>query len=186
MTLRMWKVFLQRLRGWSLIVDIRVLHDTAMETFADAARNPQLGWGAWFPHKGWWMYGKWEEEFFHQFKPSIDFLELYALLAVVVTWAPYLVDRAILFWSDNTPTIFTLKNKSSDSEQMLFLLHFLTLFCMMHNITILAKHVPGSCNVFCDKLSCFQFQAFHASKPDHTASLPSEPSHLIVPLSTCM
>ena len=111
---------------------------------------------------------------------------LYALLVAVVTWAPQLTDSAILFWLDNTPTVFTLRNKMSDSEQMLFLLCFLTLFCMTHNITILARHVPGVHNTICDKLSHFQFQDFHALKQDHTTSLPSESNHLIVLFSACM
>ena len=132
------------------------------------------------------MYGKWEEDFFWHFQPSIDFLELYTLLVVVVTWAPQLMDSAVLFWSDNTPREFAIRNKSSDSEQMLFLLHFLTLFCMTHNITILAKQVCGVHNTICDKLSHFQFQDFHALKPDHTAYWPSEPNDLIAPLSACM
>ena len=121
-----------------------------------------------------------EEDFFLKFQSSIDFLELYTLLATTVTWAPYLTDRAILFWSDNTPTVFALRNKSSDSNQMLFSLHFFTLFCMTHNITILAY------STICDKLSHFQLWDFHALKPDHTTCLPLIPSNLIVPLSICM
>ena len=41
--------------------------------------------------------------------------------------------------------------------RLLFLLCFLTLFCMTHNITILARHVCGVHNTICDKLSHFQF-----------------------------
>ena len=78
--------------------------------------------GAWLPYMGLWINGQWEEEFFQKFQPSIDFLELYVLLAGIVTWAPHQVDCAILFWSDNNPTVFALRNKSSDSPQMLFLL----------------------------------------------------------------
>ena len=157
-----------------------------MELFADAAGNTKLGWGAWLPHLGLWMYGQWEEEFFQKFKPSIDFLELYALLAGVVTWAPQLMDHAILFQLDNTPTVFALRNKSSNSPHMLSLLRFSTLFCMTNNITILARHVSGAHNTICNKLSHFQFQNFHALKPDHTTCSPLTPSDLILPLSICM
>ena len=90
------------------------------------------------------------------------------------------------FHLDNTPTVFALRNKTSDSPQMLFLLHFLTLFCMTHNITILARHIRGIHNKTHDKLSHFQFQDFHALKPDHTTCFPSNPSELISLLSICM
>ena len=106
------------------ITDTKQLHASAVELFTDAAWNAKLDWGAWLPHLGLWMYGQWEEEFFQKFQPSIDFLELYALLAGIFMWAPHLMDRSILFQSDNTPTVFALRNKSSDSPQMLFLLHF--------------------------------------------------------------
>ena len=108
--LRMWKVFLQCFRGWAPIIHHKQLHLQAVELFADAAGNQNLGWGAWLPHKGYWMYGAWEQQFFEQFNPSIDFLELYAVLAAVITWAPTLVDKAVIFRSDNTPTVFALKN----------------------------------------------------------------------------
>ena len=182
----MWKVFLGRFRGWMPITDTKHLHASAIEIFAHAVSSVKLGWGAWLPHKGLWMYGKWEGDFFQHFHPSINFLELYTLLAAVVTWAPYMSDSTVLFWSDNTPTVFALRNKTNDSEQMLFLLHFPTLFCMTHNITILARHVHSVHNTICDKLSHFQFQDFHALKPDHTTCWPLTLSGLIAPLSACM
>ena len=154
--------------------------------FADASGNSLLGWGAWLPHLGLWIYGAWEEQFLETYQPSIDFLEIYALLAGVVTWMPHLTDIAVLFWLDNTPTVFALRNKLCDSPQMLFLLHLLTLFCMTHKITILARHVRGVPNTISDKLSHFQFQDFHALKPEHAACFPSNPSDLISPLSICM
>ena len=137
----MWKVFLAKFCGWMPISDTKQLHALAVELFPGAAGNAKLGWGTWLPHLGLWMYRWWEEEFFQKFQPSIDFLELNALLAGIVMWAPYLMDRAILFWSDNTPTVFALRNKSSDSPEILSLLCYLTLSCMTHNITILARHV---------------------------------------------
>ena len=182
----MWKVFPSQVQGWMPIMDTKVLHASAIEVFTDVAGNVKLGWGACLPHLGLWMYGQWEEDFFQKFQLPIDFLELYSLLAAIVTWAPHLMDCAILFQSDNTPTVFVLRNKSSDSNHMLFLLYFLTLLCMTHNITILARHVRGIHNTICDKLSHFQFQDFHALKPDHTTCLPSTPSNLIALLSICM
>ena len=123
------------------ITDTKQLHASAVELFADTAGNAKFGGGAWLPHLGLWMYGQWEEEFFHKFQPSIDFLELYGLLAGIIMWDPHLMDHAILSWLDNTPTVFALRNKFNDSPKMLFLLCFLTLFCITHNITILARHI---------------------------------------------
>ena len=59
----------------------------------------------WLPHVGAWMHVHWEAEFFQKFNPSIDFLELFALLATVVTWVPCLTNCTVLFHSDNTLTV---------------------------------------------------------------------------------
>ena len=133
------------------ITDAKLLHASVVELFMDATGNAKLGWGAWLPHLGLWMYGQWEEDFFQQFNPSINFLELYVLLAGIITWAPHLMGCAVLFWLDNTPTVFALRSKCNDSPHMLLLLRFLTLFYMTHIITILARHVRGVHNKICDK-----------------------------------
>ena len=85
--------------------------------------------------------------------PSINFLELCALLIAVVTWAPTLMDNVVLLRSDNTPAVYALVNKASSSDDMMLLIHYITLFCMIHNIKILAKHIKGTNNKFCDLLS---------------------------------
>ena len=78
-----------------------------VELFADASGNTSLGWGAWLPHGGAWMHAQWDLEFFEKFSPSIDFLELYALLAGVVTWVAHLTNCTMLFHSDNTYCAYT-------------------------------------------------------------------------------
>ena len=113
--LRMWKLFLIHFKGWKPIIHPAVQKSKMVELFADASGNVNLGWGAWLPHVGAWMYAQWEVEFFEKFNPSIDFLELYALLAGVVTWVPHLTNCTVLFHSDSTPTMHVLINKSSDS-----------------------------------------------------------------------
>ena len=67
-----------------------------VEVVANAAGLVQLDWGAWLPHTGHWMYGQWESDIFDALNPSIDFLELCALLVTVVMWAPLLMDQIVL------------------------------------------------------------------------------------------
>ena len=74
---------------------------------------------------------------------------------------PHLTNCTVLFHSDNSLTVHELINKSSDSRQMMILLRFLTLFCMLNNITITAKHIRGKSNLICDYLSQFKLQEFH-------------------------
>ena len=57
---------------------------------------------------------------------------------------------------------------------------------MTHNIKILAKHIKGTNNKFCDPLSQFKFQEFHITKPENTRGSPSVPDNWINLLSNCM
>ena len=123
---------------------------------------------------------------FDVLNPFIDFLELYALLVEVVTWAPILIDHVILFRSNNTPAVYTLINKASSSDNMMLLIQYITLFCRTHNIKILAKHIEGTNNKFCDPLSQFKFQEFHVTKPENTRESPSIPDNWINLLSIYM
>ena len=72
--------------------------------------------------------------------------KLHIDLKAVVTWAPMLMDNVVLFRSDITPA----SNKESSSDDMMLLIHYITLFCMTHNIKILAKHIKGINNKFCN------------------------------------
>ena len=89
--LRMWKLFLLHFKGWKPIIHPAVQRSQMVELFADAAGNVNLVWGAWLPHVSMWTHVHLEAKFFQKFNPSIDFLELYALLAGVVTWCHILL-----------------------------------------------------------------------------------------------
>ena len=52
--------------------------------FSDASANEALGFGAIFGNR--WLFGKWEPDFVNEYKPSIEFLELFALCAGVFAW----------------------------------------------------------------------------------------------------
>ena len=54
--LRMWKSFLLQYKGWQPIISNEEHSRMAIEIFADVSGNPFLGWGAFFPSKGLWMY----------------------------------------------------------------------------------------------------------------------------------
>ena len=54
--LHMWRTFSSKFRGWK-IVDMEQLSCHPLEVVADAAGSAHLGWDAWLPHSGYWMYG---------------------------------------------------------------------------------------------------------------------------------
>ena len=134
------------------IVDVTKQCKNPIKCFVDAAGNSSLGWGAWLPAIELWIYRQWEMEIFYQYNSFFGSFELYSLLAWVVTWTPFLTDKVVLFYLDNTSSVYALHNKASDSNPMMFLLCYITLFCMTHNINILAKHIRSKDSIISDLL----------------------------------
>ena len=79
-----------------------------------------------------------------------------------------------------------LLNKTSNSHQMLTLLRYFTLFCMVNNIRIKVHHISGKRNILCDLLSHIKLQKFQWVKPENMAVPPSQPSGLISLISEFM
>ena len=52
--------------------------------YTGASAGKELGFGCIFGNH--WTYGKWKKGFIEDDKPSIEFLELYALCAGILTW----------------------------------------------------------------------------------------------------
>ena len=52
--------------------------------FSDASLNKKLGFGAVFQDR--WVVGQWPARFVKAHKPSIEFLELYALTMALTVW----------------------------------------------------------------------------------------------------
>ena len=120
----------------------------------------------------------------HVYNPSIDFLELYAVVVAVYAWSDLLANKHVIVHSDNTPTVAVINDKFAHSTNLMHLVRFLVLHCMLHNITLTAAYIPGSANTWSDALSHFQLHKFQQLHPDpepHPSPCPS----FLYPLSEC-
>ena len=153
--LQMWTKFIQEYGGWTPILLPTM---PVINLFTDAATTETLGWGAWWGTA--WAWDTWDPVFMRSFNLSIDFLELFAVVVAVWIWSPQFANKHVIVHSDNQPTVAVVNSKMSKSSSMLVLLRFLTLHCMLNNITITANFVPGSANCAADALSRLQFSRF--------------------------
>ena len=175
--LQMWIVFLQEYGGLS---PIPCLNPPQLEVFSDASANVTLGWGMWCGRK--WMWGGWDETFFHVYHPSIDFLELYVVVIAVYAWSDIMANKHVIVHSDNTPTVAVINDKFAHSPNLMHLVRFLALHCMLNNITLTVVYIPGSDNTRSDALSCFQLHKFHQLHPEADPH-PSQCPSFLYPLS---
>ena len=148
--------------------------------YTNAFTTADLGWGAWWDTH--WIWDQWDSEFIWRESPSIDYLEMFAVVVANWIWTPYFVNKEVRVNSDNQPMVCIINNKSSHSPSMLNLICFLTLHCMLNNIHVSAQFIPGTLNQRSDTLSCLQFSRFHHLMPE--ANTEQTPLHsFLSPLS---
>ena len=70
---------------------------------SDASAAETLGYGAIFKDK--WLFGQWEPGYIKNLKPSIEYLELFALTAGILTWGHLIRNVRILVWCDNASVV---------------------------------------------------------------------------------
>ena len=152
------------LRNYNSVRLIRKAQDVPEHhCYTDATANPNLGWGAvWGNH---WTTGKWTPQFIRSYNFSIDFLELYAVVVAVETFKVQWANSIVIIHSDNTPTVDVLRSMSSRSKDMMLLIRYLALTCMLHQIQIVSQYCPGAQNLKADALSRFQMAKFFQEHP---------------------
>ena len=72
--------------------------------FSDASRNPELGFGCLIDNQRW-TAGQWEVGFIDKYKPSIEYLELYAICVGLFTWPDKLRNIKLLVHCDNQSVV---------------------------------------------------------------------------------
>ena len=158
---------------------IRYLEPTndGIQIFADASGNCSLGFSAYFPWTGEWICSRWPVSFFKQKKPSINLLELYAIVLAVETWAHHLEGQHIRLRSDNLATIYMINRKTSKRNECMSLIRHLTLVCMKFQIFMTAKFREGKRNQIADALSRGKLKLFKAltkgSAMEHPTKIPT-------------
>ena len=68
--------------------------------YSDASGSAKLGYGCVLGN--WWLFGQWDEQFIKDKGPSIEYLELFALCAGLITWQSEQVlndSRVIIYYA---------------------------------------------------------------------------------------
>ena len=101
--------------------------------YSDASASENLGFGAILKKK--WIHADWNTQFIKMHRPSIEYLELFALCAGVMTWQneDQLRDCRIAIFCDNMAVVHMINNMSSSCKQCMYLLRMLTLNNLRYN-----------------------------------------------------
>ena len=136
-----WQTFLTHYQELALcrpMVDVnKLITSDELAFYSDASANERLGMGAVYGSR--WMFVQWEPGYIKCFRPSIEYLELYAVVAAVLTWGQFLQNRRMILFCDNSAVVGMLNNMSSSCKNCMFLLRILTLNNLINNRRVFAK-----------------------------------------------
>ena len=163
MDLEIWKKFLQHPSIYARkFIDLdSTINSVNVEFFTDASANPQLGCGG-ISGSNWYIQ-QWDEDFIKQCKPSINYLELYAMTVAIMNWIHKYQNQRIYIFCDNMSVVQMVNNNTSKCKNCMVLIRMIVLKALTHNVNIKVKHVPGKLNKFSDWLSRMEYKKILAA-----------------------
>ena len=100
-----------------------------------------------------WMYKLWPTTFITKYRPSIEYLELYAVTAAVLTWIHLFRNKKIILFCDNQSVVNIINFTTTSCRNCMVLVRKIVLKGLMENVRIYARHVEGVKNTLADSLS---------------------------------
>ena len=149
--------------------------------YSDASANNNLGFGAVFDNC--WLYARWEDGYIEKNKPSIEYLELFALSVAIITWGDKIKNQRIAVFCDNIAVVHMINNGTSSCKNCMYLLRLVTLDNMINNRGVFAIYVKSADNFLADALSRLQFNRFSRLVPKSMNKYPHEISPIVWPAS---
>eukprot|EP00731_Ephydatia_muelleri_P033672 Em0035g9a len=179
--LRWWNSFLPSWNGISMFIAPEWKDADSFQLYTDASGS--FGFGAYLD--GAWFRGDWQP---HQqlLKRSIQWQELFAIVAAALTWGHFLTGQRIRFHCDNLPIVQAWTNQSSRHPGIMDLLRTLFFIAARNNFTVSLVHLPGRLNCIADALSRNQMSRFFSLAPQANqlpTPGPSTPSISLLPIS---
>ena len=123
-----------------------------------------------------WMWGQWPESFLEE-EPSIEFLELFGLVAEVLVWIRHFANRKVRLFCDNMSVVQMVNNDSSHCHNCMILIRLLVLESLKWNTRVSAKYVDTKSNGLADSLSRMDFRRFRKlglQIENNATDIPSE------------
>ena len=167
---KIWQTFLNTDKQETVLcrpfLDVNGYVDAhTLKFYSDSSLNRFLGMGTVFENR--WIAGAWGPEFILNHSPSIQFLELFALVAAVLTWNrdPRLHNTRIKIFCDNKSVRDMVNNSFSNCHQCMKLIRMLVLDNMRCNRRVFVEYIESKKNILADALSRFEFDRFWKHTP---------------------
>ena len=172
--IRWWDSFLPSWNGVAMFLDPEWTAANSLQLYTDASGS--LGFGAYF--NGAWFRGDWQP---HQRLPlrSIQWQELFAIVAAASTWGHLWAGLRIHFHCDNLPIVQAWARQSAKHPDLMRLLRTLFLVAAQHSFTIRLSHLPGRLTALLMPFPEISYPSSSLLPPRRTLNQPQ--SHITCP-----
>ena len=116
----------------------------------------------WAIFKSHWFCGAWSTV---QKPSSIAYKELFPIIVTASLWGSQWVVQRVKFLCDNESVVVALKTGTSQDQNLMLLLRYLTMLAIHYLFSFTTSSVRGKDNPVADALSRFQFQRFRSLVP---------------------
>ena len=154
---------------------------TDIPFWSDSSANENLGFGVVYQNN--WTYGSWEPGFVKREKPSIEYLELFAVCVGFMTWGHKIRNVRVNIFCDNMSVVHMINNSSSNCCNCMYLLRLLVTNNIINNRRVFAKHIRTESNTLADALSRLDLKRFWKHAPKDMHAYPDEVPSTIWPVS---
>ena len=108
-----------------------------------------------------WMHQEWSPIFIKKYKPSIEYLELFAVTAAVLSWIHQFRNCRIILFCDNESVVNMINFTTTSCKNCMVLFRLIVLKGLVENVRVFARHVAGVKNDLADSLSRSKISHFH-------------------------
>ena len=173
--LQVWLAFLQFPQVFATpFMDFqKIWNADDIDLYTDASLNPDLGAGG--INGTEWFQFPWNPEFIREMKPSIAYLELYAVTIGIVLWIHKYKNKRVALFCDNQSVIYMLNKMTSYCKRCMGLLRIIVLYGMLNNVRIFAKYVPSRSNTLSDALSRKKMSLFYQAAAEQGRTINQNP-----------
>ena len=185
---QVWRLFLENAESVTIthpFIDFEndrfTFNAQTLEFYTDASACKDLGFGCYF--RGEWTFGRWEMGFIEECEPSIEYLELFALLVGIFVWRDRLRNARFVIFCDNEAVVHMVNSGVSKCPHCMYLLRLLTLNNLLFNRRVFVRHVTSKANYLADSLSRLKFDVFFRLVPSYVKREPETLPAELWPLS---
>ena len=181
---KVWKFFLTSRDPtilWRPFVDFGKNAGIVLNFYSDALLNSRLGMGAVFENR--YIVAQWDKLFIQTEKPSIEFLELFALVAAVITWSneSKMLNSRVEIFCDNESVKNMVNGMTSGCMKCMKLIRILAMDNLVKDRLIKVHHVRSKDNYLADALSRLDFPKFWKKAPETINRQPDVIANVIWP-----